>query len=62
MRLTGSGKADGAKHKKNATPSNKSKHESGQARKSQDRNGSKGMSKPPRRKPEGWKGSWPPKS
>ena len=49
-------------HTKGARNSTKGKHESGQARKQQDREGSKGQRNPPRKRPDGWKGPWPPKA
>src|SRR5690606_18859325 len=56
------GQSGGSEHKKNARPSSQGKHEKGQARKNQDRQGYKGMQLPPRKRPDGWKGPWPPKS
>jgi RHS repeat-associated protein len=50
-----------AEHKKNARKSTEQTHQTGQARNKQDREGSKGMVNPPRRKPPGHKGPWPPK-
>jgi RHS repeat-associated protein len=50
-----------ASHKKNARPSTKGKHQAGQARQKQQREGSKGMVDPPRKRPPGHKGPWPPK-
>ena len=55
----------GSEHTKNARPSTKGKHESGQARKQRDRGGEKadqaGRRAPPRKPPPGHKGPWPPK-
>ena len=47
-------------HDSNKSPSKKNKHQEGKARKMQDRQGSKGEKLPPRRRPEGWRGPWPP--
>ena len=44
-------------HTKGARKSTQAKHQAGQARKAQDRNGSKGEQLPPRRRPGGWRGS-----
>jgi RHS repeat-associated protein len=49
-------------HTSNARPSTEQKHQEGQARKQQDREGSKGQKNPPRKRPDGWKGPWPPKN
>jgi RHS repeat-associated protein len=51
-------------HTKNARPSTEEKHEEGEARRKQDQGGEAGDSRrrPPRRRPGGWKGPWPPKS
>jgi RHS repeat-associated protein len=51
-----------ARHKKDARASTEQKHEEGEARKSQDRGGEKGdaVRRPPRKRPYGWKGPWPP--
>ena len=51
-------------HRKNARPSTKGKHESGDARRAQDRGGERGdgRRRAPRKKPKGHKGPWPPKS
>lgn len=54
------GTAGGAEHT-SARKSKENTHQAGQARKNQDRQGSGGMSNPPRRRPDGWKGPWPPK-
>ena len=54
----------GAKeHTKGARPSTTEKHQRGTARKSQDRGGEKGDARrrPPRKRPDGWKGPWPPR-
>jgi RHS repeat-associated protein len=48
-------------HTSNARPSTQGKHEKGQARKQQDREGSKGQKKWPRKPPANWKGPYPPK-
>jgi RHS repeat-associated protein len=48
-------------HSKGARPSTKGKHEKGNSRKNQDRQGSKGETKPPRKRPENHSGPWPPK-
>ena len=47
----------------NDRPSTKDKHEKGKARKRRDRGGEKGddRRRPPRTRPDGWKGPWPPK-
>jgi RHS repeat-associated protein len=52
-----------ADHTTNARPSTKEKHEEGEARKRKDRGGEKGDKKrlPPRKRPKGHKGPWPPK-
>ena len=50
-----------AEHKKNARPSTEQKHQKGAARAKQDREGSKGEKKQPRKKPKDWKGPWPTK-
>jgi RHS repeat-associated protein len=51
-----------AEHTKGARPSTKEKHQEGQRRKKMDRGGEKGDKKrrPPRKRPDGWKGKWPP--
>ncbi len=51
-----------ADHTKDARPSTKDKHEAGQSRKNKDRGGEKGDARrrPPRKRPDGWKGPWPP--
>jgi len=51
-------------HSKNPSPSNREKHEAGQARKKEDYGGEKGdeRRRPPNRPPSGWKGPWPPKN
>ncbi len=51
----------GAEHKKGARASTKSKHQKGQANKKKARGGEKGESLPPRKRPDNWRGSWPPK-
>jgi RHS repeat-associated protein len=53
-----------AEHKKGARPSTEEKHEQGEARKRKDRGGEKGDKRraPPRKRPDGWKGPWPPPS
>jgi RHS repeat-associated protein len=50
-------------HKNNARPSTKGRHQKGISRKQTDRGGEKADKKsrrPPRIKPKGWKGPWPP--
>jgi hypothetical protein len=47
-------------HEKNARPSTKGKHQKGEARKIQGRQGSKGEKLPPRKRPPDWQGPWPP--
>jgi hypothetical protein len=49
-------------HTKNARPSTEEKHQAGQARKTRDYGGEKADQgrRPPRQKPPGWKGPWPP--
>jgi RHS repeat-associated protein len=56
------GKAGGMIHAKNARPSVKSKHEKGLAAKDKSRGGEKGdkSGQPPRKRPKGHKGPWPP--
>ncbi|MFS2032601.1 Ig-like domain repeat protein [Polaromonas sp. CT11-55] len=56
--------AGGKEHTSGARPSTEGKHQAGQDRKKTDRGGEKGDSTRdyPRRKPDGWKGSWPPKN
>lgn len=51
-------------HTRNARPSTKGKHQAGQKRKKEDYGGERGDNnrRPPRQKPNGWKGSWPPKN
>jgi hypothetical protein len=51
-------------HMKNARRSTKGKHQAGQKRKQVDYGGERGDTnrRPPRQKPNGWKGSWPPKN
>jgi RHS repeat-associated protein len=57
-----------AGHRKNRTPSNRPKHEEGDARRGQDQGGEKadwanrGNRRPPRKPPSGHKGPWPPKT
>ena len=50
-------------HTKGARPSTKNKHEDGDARRARDRSGEDGdiSRRPPRRRPDQWKGPWPPK-
>ncbi|WP_142687504.1 hypothetical protein [Chitinophaga polysaccharea] len=55
------GKAGGAEHTSGARGSTKGKHEKGAATNQRNRQGSKGMDQPPRRRPAGHKGPWPPK-
>ncbi|MEL6364688.1 MAG: RHS repeat-associated core domain-containing protein [Pseudomonadota bacterium] len=52
-----------AGHRKNQRPSNRPKHEEGDARRKKDGGGEKGDDRrdPPRQKPPGHKGPWPPK-
>jgi RHS repeat-associated protein len=50
-----------AEHTSNARPSTKHDHQIGQARLKQQREGSKGMKEPPRKRPPGHKGPWPQK-
>ncbi|MBL7955936.1 MAG: RHS repeat-associated core domain-containing protein [Flavobacteriales bacterium] len=52
-----------SEHSKNARPSTKGKHEEGQARRMRDRGGEKADENrnPPRKRPDGWKGPYPPK-
>ena len=52
---------EAAEHTKGARPSTKPKHQKGKARKAADRGGEKGEKMPPRIRPGGWKGPWPPK-
>jgi hypothetical protein len=58
------GEDDIDEHTKNARPSTKEKHQFGMARKKRDRGGEKGDIRRslPRRKPDNWKGPWPPAS
>ena len=51
-----------SEHTSGARNSTKGKHETGQARKQQDREGAQGQKNPPRKRPDGWKGPWPPKN
>lgn len=51
----------GAEHKKGKSKRTKGKHQKGQANKKKARGGEKGESLPPRKRPIGWTGSWPPK-
>ena len=51
----------GAEHTKGARASKKGKHQKGQATKIKARGGEKGENLPPRKRPKGWTGSWPPK-
>lgn len=63
------GRMEARRHKKNARPSTKEKHEKGQAAKQRSRGGEKadwkpdggGARVPPRKRPPGHKGPWPPK-
>jgi len=50
-------------HTKGARPSTQEKHQAGQARRKKDRGGEKADEgrRPPRKRPPGWKGPWPPK-
>ena len=48
-----------AEHTKNARSSTEENHQKGQARQQQQREGSKGMTQPPRIRPPGHKGPWP---
>ncbi len=52
-----------AEHKNGKRPSTRGKHEQGQARRAKDRGGEKGDARrdPPRIRPKGHKGPWPPK-
>lgn len=54
--------AGNAGHQTGARESTKDQHEAGDARRKRDRGGEKGDDNrcPPRRKPQGWKGPWPP--
>jgi hypothetical protein len=56
------GKAGGSEHRKRKRPSTKGKHQRGKARKSQEREWDPDDPRwrPPRRKPKGYKGAWPP--
>ena len=47
-------------HTSNARPSTRERHEQGRARQEADRDGRRGNSNPPRRRPEGHRGPWPP--
>jgi RHS repeat-associated protein len=49
-------------HKNNQRPSNREKHEKGDSRRKKDQGGEKGDNtrRPPRQRPPGWKGPWPP--
>jgi|WetSurMetagenome_2_1015567.scaffolds.fasta_scaffold42444_2 RHS repeat-associated protein len=54
-------------HTSGARPSTQEKHEDGQARKSRDQGGERadwpdGPRRPPRQRPDNWKGPWPPKT
>jgi len=53
-----------AEHTKNKRPSSKAKHQKGQNRKGKDAGGEKGDKKRnyPRKRPNNWKGPWPPKN
>ena len=48
-------------HTNGARPSTKAKHEKGNSRRTQDRQGSRGETKPPRKRPPNHKGPWPPR-
>jgi hypothetical protein len=50
-------------HRTNRAPSNREKHENGVARRGGDYGGEKGDTnrRPPRKRPRGWKGPWPPR-
>ena len=52
-----------SEHTKGARPSTKQDHQTGTARKRRDKGGEKGdeRRRPPRKRPKGWKGPWPPK-
>jgi len=52
-----------AGHRKGARESTRQTHEEGDARRRRDRGGEKGDARrrPPRKRPPGWKGPWPPK-
>lgn len=56
------GSSGGAEHTSGARPSKEQDHEKGKARKKRDRGGEDGDERRdyPRRKPDGWKGPWPP--
>jgi RHS repeat-associated protein len=56
--------AGGKEHTSGARPSTEGQHQAGQGRKKQDRGGESGDASRgwPRRKPDGWKGPWPPKN
>ena len=49
-------------HSKDARPSTEQKHQDGEARNKRDRGGEKGDARrtPPRKRPDGWRGPWPP--
>jgi hypothetical protein len=51
-----------SEHKKGARGITKGKHQKAQARRGHDRGGEKGdeRRRPPRKRPDGWKGPWPP--
>ncbi|MBS1668373.1 MAG: hypothetical protein JST58_13435, partial [Bacteroidetes bacterium] len=55
------GKSGGAEHTAGARASTRQDHQDGLSRKQQDRQGSKGMRNPPRKRPHGHNGPWPPK-
>jgi len=48
-------------HTSDARPSTKEKHEEGRSRQEADREGRKGYREPPRKRPEGHQGPWPPR-
>lgn len=54
--------AGGKEHTSNARPSTKAKHQAGETAKVRSRGGERGdrNREHPRRKPEGWRGGWPP--
>jgi hypothetical protein len=53
--------SESREHTKGSRPSTREKHENANARRETDRGGEKGENKPPRKRPEGWRGPWPPK-
>jgi hypothetical protein len=56
------GTAGGKEHRKGARKSTRKKHEDGRAATKKSRAGEKGDTAPPRRRPQGHKGPWPPKT